>query len=540
MPKSLHTTLGIMTLFALLLTGCAWKLGTQPALPTLAQLTSLPTQTLTLQAQSLVTPSTIGRTPIPESAGVTQAEALLPQAQADLSRMNRETQYNLTVQIDFNKHAFQGTAQIGYTNQEDVPLESLYFRLYPNGHKSYGDGSLEVSTVLVEGLPVKTALSVSDTVLEVELPAPLSVNQKISLQMDFTGTVPEGFGNPDAPQGYGIYTFSEGVLSLSGWYPILAVYDQDGWNLDPVSYLGDSVYSDSAFYDVQVTTGSDIVLASTGSQVAQAVEGDNLQRRFISGPVRDFYMVMSPDFEVVSQRAGETRVNSYYLPEHAQGGEAALSVTADALEIYNQYFGLYPYKELDVVEAPMENALGVEYPGVFLVASSLYDDPAQNSFMIATAHETAHQWWYGVVGNDVFDAPWLDEALATFSSSLYYEEALGEGAYQGYLSYLQERLDKLRQDGMDDQVTRSLSYFESLDEPRVYGSVVYTKGALFLVALREEIGDQAFFEALRSYYQDYKYQLADTPDLLDVFEKSSGRQLDDFYHEWLYSAATAP
>jgi len=203
-----------MTLFALLLTGCAWKLGTQPALPTLAQLTSLPTQTLTLQAQSLVTPSTIGRTPIPESAGVTQAEALLPQAQADLSRMNRETQYNLTVQIDFNKHAFQGTAQIGYTNQEDVPLESLYFRLYPNGHKSYGDGSLEVSTVLVEGLPVKTALSVSDTVLEVELPAPLSVNQKISLQMDFTGTVPEGFGNPDAPQGYGIYTIRGNEFAL--------------------------------------------------------------------------------------------------------------------------------------------------------------------------------------------------------------------------------------------------------------------------------------------------------------------------------------
>jgi aminopeptidase N len=101
-------------------------------------------------------------------------------------------------------------------------------------------------------------------------------------------------------------------------------------------------------------------------------------------------------------------------------------------------------------------------------------------------------------------------------------------------------LDKLRQDGLDNQVARSLSYFESLDEPRVYGSVVYTKGALFLVALREEIGDQAFFEALRSYYQDYKYQLADTPDLLDVFEKSSGRQLDDFYDEWLYSAETAP
>ena len=160
--------------------------------------------------------------------------------------------------------------------------------------------------------------------------------------------------------------------------------------------------------------------------------------------------------------------------------------------------------------------------------------------MIATAHETAHQWWYSVVGNDVFDAPWLDEALATFSSSLYYEEALGEGAYQGYIRYLQGRLDNLREDRLDDQVTRSLGYFESLDEPRVYGTVVYTKGALFFAALREKIGDKAFFEALQNYYRDYQYQIADAPDLLDAFEMASGQPLDDFYQAWLYSSENAP
>jgi Peptidase family M1 domain len=540
MPIKLRTLLTVIILVAALLSGCSRKSDAQPSLPAPAQPTSLPTQTLALPALPQVTSSPSGSTAIPESFTVNQAEALLPQAQANLTQLDGETLYTLAVQIDFNKHAFQGSAQIDYTNREDVPLKSLYFRLYPNGHKSYGDGVLKVSNVMVEGSPVKTTLSVSSSVLEVELPAPLEVNQKTRVQMDFEGVVPEGFGSPDNPQGYGIYTFSEGVLSLSGWYPLLAVYDQDGWNLDPVSYLGDSVYSDTAFYDVRVTTESDLILASTGSLIAQEVDGNDLKWHFISGPARDFYMVMSPDFEVASQRSGETQVNSYYLPGHASGGEAALSVASTSLDIYNQRFGLYPYKELDVVEAPMENALGVEYPGVFLVASSLYDDPTQNSFMIATAHETAHQWWYNVVGNDVFDAPWLDEALATFSSSIYYEEALGEGAYQGYVGYLQGRLDSLRQDGLDDQVTRSLGYFESLNEPRVYGTVVYTKGALFFVALREEIGDKAFFDALRNYYHDYQFQIADTPDLLDAFENSAGRQLDDFYQEWLYSADNAP
>ena len=184
----------------------------------------------------------------------------------------------------------------------------------------------------------------------------------------------------------------------------------------------------------------------------------------------------------------------------------------------------------------MRYALGVEYPGIFLVASDLYSDPDQDSFIVATAHEAAHQWWYSVVGNDVFDEPWLDESMATYSSSLYYQDALGQAAYRGFINYWQDRLSDLRQDSLDDQVTQSLGYFEALDTPHVYGTVVYTKGALFLEALREEIGDEAFFTALQNYYQKYKYQIATTDDLLAEFETSADRELDEFYQEWLYTA----
>ena len=52
--------------------------------------------------------------------------------------------------------------------------------------------------------------------------------------------------------GYGIFNLTDDVLSLAGWYPILAVYDDEGWNIDPVSSIGDSVYSDIAYYTVEV------------------------------------------------------------------------------------------------------------------------------------------------------------------------------------------------------------------------------------------------------------------------------------------------
>ncbi len=102
-----------------------------------------------------------------------------------------------------------------------------------------------------------------------------------------------------------------------------------------------------------------------------------------------------------------------------------------ALEIYNQQFGAYPYKELDVVEGPMRNALGVEYPGIVMIGASLYKAPEKPDFEITVAHEVAHQWWYNVVGNDVFDEPWLDEALATYSSDVYYGIQPGTGVCTG-------------------------------------------------------------------------------------------------------------
>jgi aminopeptidase N len=183
----------------------------------------------------------------------------------------------------------------------------------------------------------------------------------------------------------------------------------------------------------------------------------------------------------------------------------------------------------------MQYAQGVEYPGIVLIASDLYAKPDEPGFIVAIAHETAHQWWYNVVGDDVFDSPWLDEALTTYSSSLYEEFALGPAYANGLLNYWQQRYAKLVQDGNDDQVTASLAHFERLNNPAVYSGVVYVKGALFFQALRQEIGDQAFFSALQQYYQNEQFQIATPQDLLAAFEQASGRNLQDFYQQWLYS-----
>jgi aminopeptidase N len=285
---------------------------------------------------------------------------------------------------------------------------------------------------------------------------------------------------------------------------------------------------------VRLCAPGDLVLAYTGVSVGRQDEEANTCTQIESGPVRDFVIAASRDFVVARDTVDGVTVNSYYLPGHESGGSKALEISRDSLKTYDEKFGPYPFTELDVIDAPMRNALGVEYPGIILIAQSLYDDPSRADFDIATAHEVAHQWWYSVIGNDVFEEPWLDEGLTSFSSSLYYEYNLPLDYVQGLWGYWEQRYDQLKSQNHDQPVTESLAYFEE-DPSRAYGSVVYTKAALFFHALREEIGDDAFFSALQQYYTAHKYGIARGSDLLDAFEAASGRQLDDFYQEWLFS-----
>jgi hypothetical protein len=472
-----------------------------------------------------------------EQVDSTLAPALLPNFQGDVAHLAATLpRYEIDLTVDFDALTLQGLSKVTYTNTESIPLDSLYFRLFPNGHKSYGDGSLTVTNTLVDGQAVETFSSLSDSVLEVRLPQALEAGDRTQISFQFSGVVPADFGSEPDSTGYGIYNKSNGVMALSGWYPLLAVYDEDGWNLDPVSAIGDSVYSETALYKVEVMAREDVVLASSGVQTATRVEGDFTRHFLVSGPVRDFFVILSPDFRRISKLVDGVLVSSYYLPGSITGGEDALAVTSQALHLFNTRYGSYPYGELDVVETPLKYAAGVEYPTIVLIGRDLYRISGMDLFADVVAHEVAHQWWYGVVGNDVFDDPWLDEALAMYSDGVYREETGGVAAYNGYLEYLDSEYSTLVKAGTDDQITQSLGHFEERGNPNIYSVVVYSKGALFFDAVRKEIGDEAFFKALKVYYQDHRYGVARPEDLLAAFEKAANRPLGDLYEKWLYSS----
>jgi len=469
-----------------------------------------------------------------------QALAMTPEAVATLGRLLDLSHYHISVRVDPVDLTYEGQLRLAYVNAEDVALDALYFRLFPNARPIYGSGALTVTGARVDGREVTTQPGGDQTLIRVSLGGLVPPEGRATVELAFRGRIPRDFG--EGREGYGIFNASDGLVTMANFYPILAVYNQEGWNLDPVYPEGDAVFSDAAFFTVRVTAPEGWSVVTSGIEVGrgpaalagQAPTGEGQPaEEFATGPVRDFFLALGRELHVTSRQVGDTTINSYWFSGHEAGGRRALEVAAQALETYTTDFGPYPYRELDVVETDLNMAAGVEYPGVILIGSDYY---AGNDTVLelATAHEVAHQWWYGVVGNDVIDAPWLDEALAQYSTLLYFEQVYGRERYNEVLGAWQRRVDQAIESGQDDVVGSPMSHW--IERPEAYGLIVYLKGPLFFHALREQVGDRLFFEILRRYYATYAYGIATPEGFLRVAEEVSGEELDELYRQWILTA----
>ena len=465
-----------------------------------------------------------------------QVQAMTPSAVSELEEIGPIPQYRLWLDVSFTADGprLSGHGRLDYINNEGVALNELYLRLYPNGGLTYGSGSLSLDRVMINGKPVKPLLELGETAVRLELEEPLLPGETLVLEMDFSGEVPRDFSGPAS---YGIYDYTGGMLKLANWFPILAAYDEDGWHLDPFYSWGDAVYSETALFEVRITAPAEQMVVATGTELeAVPQEGGRVTHHYVSGPVRDFFVAMSPELERLTSQVGETVINSYYLKGDEAGGRKALEMAMAALELFNLRFGPYPFAELDLLETPLPWAGGVEYPGIVLISDKLYGPPEylarkEPFFAMILSHEVAHQWWYSLVGNDVIREPWLDEALATYSSGIYAQEVSGEAAYQELLSGWWYNYHRARAQ-VEAPITAPLEQFHNNS---IYYGIVYCGGALFYHELRAILGDEVFFAGLQEYLQRFKYGVATTGELLALFEEVSGRELDELYNRWLFA-----
>ncbi|MEM7030293.1 MAG: M1 family metallopeptidase [Chloroflexota bacterium] len=430
----------------------------------------------------------------------------------------------------------QAVMEIRFTNTEPVLLNQVYFRLFPNtpayGAQADGQGgSMQILDTRLNGEPTDTQMLADNSAMFVPFRRALKPGESNELFIAYEATVPTATG-----PGNGLYAYDNETLSLSGFYPVIPVFDHNGWHLHIGPVFADSTHTDVALYDITVTNPAQMTLVATGKTMKTTANNDGtVTTHILTGPVRDVYMVLNPFFQSASQEVEGTLVTSYFPPAYRQAGEFALDVGTSALRIYNDIITPYPYREFDLVAVPVPRTLGgVEYPGVIALGQRYYGqigDQEDRDFMeFVVAHEVAHQWWYGLVGNDQFTYPWLDEALTQYTTIHYYERRYGSGKRAEMINRMFTPLYwQLQDTGGNRPVYGTADEFTEW----LYYPVVYGKGPLFFEAVRDQIGDLAYFASLRQYAADYRYGLATPKDLLDTISQTSGQSIDSAYQDWI-------
>jgi aminopeptidase N len=199
--------------------------------------------------------------------------------------------------------------------------------------------------------------------------------------------------------------------------------------------------------------------------------------------------------------------------------------SAAALATYNQRFGPYPYRTLKThfIRSSSRTDFGLEYPGlIFIYTNGTYSTDTRYT----AYHEIAHQWFYGILGNDVLNEPWMDESFAQYAPLLA-EAAWADQAAAD--TYYQQEILRFSQ-WASQPVGLSVGEYNTWS---AYYYSVYARGAHFLHTLRGRIGDAAFFKGMQQYYAQQKYGIVHKNDFKLTMECSSGQNLDAFFQQWL-------
>ena len=452
-------------------------------------------------------------------------EGLVVSEQAVLNELPNASVYHIEFNIAEDIFHISGTEEVRYTNAEDVPLDQVQLRLFPN----ILGGEMTIANITVDEQSVTSNLQLQNSLLTIPLPAPLESGKSIVLRMDFGVTVPQ-----TVELNYGVLSYFDGVLTLAHAYPMIAVYDDEGWNSEIPPQNGDITYADTSFFLVKVTAPKDLILVTSGHKIRSSEGGEMQSLQVASGPARDFYLAASPNYEESSQTLGEVTIRSYAPAEDRKGAEMALDVAARSIEDFTARYAPFPYTELDLVSTPTL-ALGIEYPGMIAITSRIYDvdqeyrgAPASIYMESTVAHEVGHQWFYGLVGDDQLDDPWLDESLTQFATLQYYADEYGSGGEAGFRNSLEARWDGVGR----AEIPIGLPVADYSGQE--YGAIVYGRGPLFFVALRERMGTETFDAFLKEYTTTLSWGIATPEFLQSLAEKHCACDLDDLFQAWVY------
>ncbi|MBN1453802.1 MAG: M1 family metallopeptidase [Anaerolineales bacterium] len=418
--------------------------------------------------------------------------------------------YTINAALDYAAKTVSVDQTILYPNHSGETLPNLVLAVVPN----MWPGSFNLSALGVDGTPI-TNYILQGQKLEFALPAPLAPETTVTVALQYTLILPFAEQQDPSVERPRIYGYTARQVNLANWYPFIVPYAAGkGWVLHDPWYYGEHLVYEAADYEVNLTTDPSVVVAASGY-----AEPNGEWTRYTLQAGRAFAVSASPEYLVSTMQVEDVTVYSYYFPLYDIPGQAALSASAQALQIYSQRFAPYPHNTLSIVMGDFND--GMEYSAFYFHSRAIYNsyDGTPNNYLTTVAvHETAHQWWFERVANDQAENPWLDESLCTYSERIYYETASPDSLQQWWWPV---RIDFYQPHGFIDSPTNSVG---TEDE---YWSIVYFNGVHFLEDLRARTGDEAFFAFLGDYAAQMDGKIATPQDFFAILRQHTSADFSD-------------
>ncbi|NOZ48328.1 MAG: M1 family metallopeptidase [Chlorobi bacterium] len=502
----------------------------------------------------------------------------------------QEVNYEIHVSLNDQNNSLKGNITIEYTNNSPDKLSFIYFHLWPNAYKNnntalarqtitLGDLDFYYASDSVKGFIDSLNFKGNNELLKWEFDSenidicklilnnPLNPSETIKITTPFYIKIPSAkfsrFGHYG--QNY----------NITQWFPKPAVYDQYGWHAFPYLDQGE-FYSEYGSFNVFITLPVNYVVAATGNLQTER-EKDWLNRKidetenaikknkfrdstpsstnemktihFYEKNIHDFAWWASKDFLVLNSKVELPRTKKtvhtyvYFKKQVAHSWKDATNYVNDALYYYSLWIGDYAYNNCSAVYSSYGTGGGMEYPTITAIG------PTGNAKMLEEVimHEVGHNWFYGMLGSNEREFPFLDEGINSA-----YEQRYLETKYPDYKLY--EMLfnnDKIAKVfGVDNYPFRDMNYYGYLTSARKnidqaisenstdystinYLTIVYQKSALAFTYLRAFLGDSLYDAAMKDYFVNWKFKHPYPDNLESIFHNHTSKDLSWFFNDLL-------
>lgn len=408
--------------------------------------------------------------------------------------------YFLDLYLDDETHSLNVVGKLIYLVEEDLNIINI--RVYPN---ELSIMNLDLQYLKINDLEITTMFhNQNRSLLTVELDETILKGETISLDFAYTFDYRKSEGRMSYYNDYYITMF---------FYPFVQINNEEPLSDYNYSFIGESYFNTIGDYFVTLNTPIDFITSSSGSIVTEHSTKTRKITNYSLENGRDFSFSTSPNYHLYQRELNGINFSIYSMRDLGYAEiENSFSILSNSFEIYQDYFGKYPY---DYFTLEYGNIYGMESTGIIYCSQDLS--------IYTVIHEIIHQWLYFIIHNDQAREPFLDEALTTFLTALYFYETDNQVQGDGYLDYRSSL-----KEGFEEYFTlyKGSSLLEEVHQYQTgYAYIIYYHGPTLYRYYFEEMmeGDFELLKTfLQTYYNTYAFKEVTTLQALELLETTTG------------------